>query len=64
MVFHTLNGRILPSLDTLSFEHFRESALSFFGDESVFCDKKIKVINNISKIGKANDQVNQMRHMA
>ena len=56
MVFHALNGRILPSLDTLSFEHFRESTLSFFGDESVFCDKKdeneIKVINNISKIGK------------
>ena len=56
MVFHALNGRILPSLDTLSFEHFRESTLSFFGDESVFCDKKdeneIKEINNISKIGK------------
>ena len=58
MVLHALYGGVLPSLDTLGFEHLRESTLSLFGNESVFCDQnKFKLINNFSNIEKAgNDQ--------
>jgi len=56
VVFHALNGRILPSLDTLSLEHLRESTLSFFGDQSIFCNKK-SMINNSSNIEKGYGRV-------
>lgn len=37
LAFHAFNSRHLPILHALRFEHLRESALAFLGDQTILC---------------------------
>ena len=37
VVFHTFDGPVLSVFNWLGFQHFRESAFPFLGDEAVLC---------------------------